>query len=111
MRRNIDAWWPVIEAGAEAIAITASACAAEVKEYAEHLEHDPAYARKAERVSSLTRDLSEIVAAEDCSGLAPARTHRGESRSIHRARCSTGRSCGAWSKDILERAGASSSPG
>ena len=37
MRRNIDAWWPEIEAGAEAIAVTASACAAEVKEYAELL--------------------------------------------------------------------------
>ena len=71
MRRNIDAWWPEIEAGAEAIVITASACAAEVKGYAEHLEHDPAYARKADRVSSLARDLSEVVAAEDCSGLAP----------------------------------------
>ena len=76
MRRNIDAWWPEIEAGAEAIAITASACAAEVKEYAEMLEHDPAYARKAERVSSLARDLSEIVAAEDVSDLAPARSPR-----------------------------------
>ena len=72
MRRNIDAWWPEIEAGAEAVVLTASACAAEVKEYAEFLEHDPDYARKAERVSSLARDLSEIVAAEDCSGLAPA---------------------------------------
>ena len=72
MRRNIDAWWPEIEAGAEAIVITASACAAEVKEYAEHLEHDPAYAGKARRVSSLARDLSEVVAAEDCSGLGPA---------------------------------------
>ena len=71
MRRNIDAWWPEIEAGADAIVITASACASEVKDYAELLEHDPAYAGKAERVASLTRDLSEIVAAEDCSDLAP----------------------------------------
>ncbi len=69
-RRNIDAWWPEIEAGAEAVVVTASACAAEVKEYAELLEDDPAYAGKAERVSSLARDLSEVVAAEDCSGLA-----------------------------------------
>ena len=74
MRRNIDAWWPEIEAGAEAIAITASACALEVKEYAELLQDDPAYAAKAERVSSLARDLSEIVAAEDPSGLVPAQT-------------------------------------
>ena len=72
MRRNIDAWWPEIEAGAEAVVITASACAAEVKAYAELLEHDPAYARKADRVASLTRDLSEIVTAENCSDLAPS---------------------------------------
>ena len=69
MRRNIDAWWPEIEAGAEAVVVTASACAAEVKEYGELLEEDPAYAAKAEHVSSLARDLSEVVAAEDCSGL------------------------------------------
>ena len=76
MRRNIDAWWPEIEAGAEAIVITASACAAEVKEYAELLAYDPAYADKAERVSSLARDLSEVVAPEDCSGLVPAHPPR-----------------------------------
>ena len=70
MRRNIDAWWPQIEAGAEAVVVTASACAAEVKEYAEILEDDPVYAGKAQRVSSLARDLSEVIAAEDCSGLA-----------------------------------------
>ena len=72
MRRNIDAWWPEIEAGAEAIVITASACAAEVKEYAEHLQHDPAYARKAEHIASRARDLGEVVAAEDCSSVVPA---------------------------------------
>ena len=71
MRRNIDAWWPEIEAGAEAVVPTASACAFEVKEYAELLRHDPAYAGKAERVSALARDLCEIVAAEDLSGLVP----------------------------------------
>ena len=76
MRRNIDAWWPEIEAGAEAIVITASACAAEVKEYAELLAYDPDYAGKAERVSSLARDLSEVVAPEDCSGLVPAHPPR-----------------------------------
>ncbi len=34
MRRNVDAWWPEVEQGAEAIVITASACATMVKEYA-----------------------------------------------------------------------------
>ncbi len=61
MRRNIDAWWPHIEAGAEAIVMTASGCGVTVKEYGHHLQHDPAYAEKAARVSALTRDLSEVL--------------------------------------------------
>ena len=60
-RRNIDAWWPAIEAGAEAIVITASGCGAFVKEYGHLLRDDPAYAEKAERVSALTKDLVELL--------------------------------------------------
>jgi glycolate oxidase iron-sulfur subunit len=63
-RRNIDAWWPAIEAGAEAIVMTASGCGAHVREYAHLLEHDPAYAVKAARVTLLTRDIAEVLAAE-----------------------------------------------
>ncbi len=70
MRRNIDAWWPHIEAGAEVIVITASGCGSLVKEYGHHLRDDPAYAAKAARVSALTRDLCEVLAAEN---LAPWR--------------------------------------
>ena len=104
MRRNIDAWWPEIEAGAEAIVITASACAAEVKEYAELLEHDPAYAGKAARVSSLARDLSEVVAAEDCSSLAPARA---PGRVAFHSPCTLqhGQKLSGAVEGILERAG------
>jgi glycolate oxidase iron-sulfur subunit len=61
MRRNIDAWWPHIEAGAEAIVMTASGCGVMVKDYGHLLRHDPAYAGKAARVSALTRDLTEIL--------------------------------------------------
>ncbi|WP_194713692.1 glycolate oxidase subunit GlcF [Noviherbaspirillum soli] len=61
MRRNIDAWWPHVEAGAEAIVMTASGCGATVKEYGHLLEQDPAYAQKAKRISELTRDLSELL--------------------------------------------------
>jgi glycolate oxidase iron-sulfur subunit len=64
MRRNIDAWWPAVEAGAEAIVMTASGCGTTVKEYGHLLARDPAYADKAKRVSALTRDLSEIIAQE-----------------------------------------------
>jgi len=64
MRRNIDAWWPCIEAGAEAIVVTASGCAPMVKDYGRALAGDPDYAGKAARVSELARDISEIIAAE-----------------------------------------------
>jgi glycolate oxidase iron-sulfur subunit len=64
MRRNIDAWWPHLEAGAEAIVMTASGCGVTVKEYAHYLRDDPDYAAKAARVSALTRDIAEVVLAE-----------------------------------------------
>ena len=64
MRRNIDAWWPHLEAGAEAIVVTASGCGALVKEYGYHLREDPRYAAKAARVAALTRDLAEVVDGE-----------------------------------------------
>ncbi|NBC48294.1 MAG: glycolate oxidase subunit GlcF, partial [Gammaproteobacteria bacterium] len=109
MRRNIDAWWPLIEpnagsdagagagadagsganagvgadAGAdidapaaEAILVTASGCGAVVKEYGWLLRDDPEYAAKAERVSALTRDLSELLSAEDLARL-PSPSARG----------------------------------
>ena len=64
MRNNIDAWWPYIEQGAEAIVITASGCGAVIKEYGLLLQHDAAYAEKAQRVSALAKDISEIMLAE-----------------------------------------------
>jgi glycolate dehydrogenase iron-sulfur subunit len=64
MRRNIDAWWPHIMAGAEAIVMTASGCGVTVKEYGHYLNDDPGYAKKAERIASLTKDISEVVFAE-----------------------------------------------
>jgi glycolate oxidase iron-sulfur subunit len=63
MRANIDAWWPLIEGGVEAIVMNASGCGVTVKEYGHILNDDPAYAAKAARVSELTRDLSELLPA------------------------------------------------
>jgi glycolate oxidase iron-sulfur subunit len=60
MRRNIDAWWPYVE-NVEAIVMTASGCGVTVKEYGHLLAHDSAYAAMAARISSMTRDLSEIM--------------------------------------------------
>jgi glycolate oxidase iron-sulfur subunit len=76
MRRNIDAWWPHIEQGAEAIVITASGCGTMVKEYGQALKHDPVYAEKAARVSALAKDIGEILAAEDLEKLRPATPRR-----------------------------------
>jgi glycolate oxidase iron-sulfur subunit len=69
MRRNIDAWWPYIEQGAEALVMTASGCGVLVKEYGELLAGDGAYADKARRISELTRDISEVLQAEALSDL------------------------------------------
>ena len=61
-RRNIDAWWPLIEsAEVEAIVINASGCGAMVAEYAHLLRDDPAYAHKAKRVVELARDVAEFL--------------------------------------------------
>ena len=66
MRRNIDAWWPLVEGltsqgRVEAIVMNASGCGVTVKEYAHALRHDADYAAKAAKVGSLTRDLSELL--------------------------------------------------
>jgi glycolate oxidase iron-sulfur subunit len=62
MRSLIDAWWPRIVSGEiEAIVMTASGCGVTVKEYGDLLAHDPKYREKAARISSLTKDLSEVI--------------------------------------------------
>jgi glycolate oxidase iron-sulfur subunit len=61
MRRAIDAWWPLVEQGIDAVVMTASGCGTLVKEYGHLLEHDARYATKAKRISELTRDASEVL--------------------------------------------------
>jgi glycolate oxidase iron-sulfur subunit len=61
MHANIDAWWPWVEQGVEAIVMNASGCGVTVKEYGHTLRLDPVYAEKAARISALTRDLSELL--------------------------------------------------
>ena len=61
MRRNVDAWWPHVEAGVEAIVMNASGCGVTVKEYGHLLAHDAKYAARAQRISELTCDISEIL--------------------------------------------------
>jgi glycolate oxidase iron-sulfur subunit len=63
MRRNIDAWWPHVEAGVEAIVVTASGCGVQVRDYGHVLADDAVYAEKAAKISSLCRDPLEVVVA------------------------------------------------
>ena len=70
IRRNIDAWWSYIaQNDVEAIVVTASGCGVMIKEYGTLLKHDPIYAEMAERVSALSKDLSEVLAAENLNSL------------------------------------------
>jgi glycolate oxidase iron-sulfur subunit len=65
IRANIDAWWPFVEQGGayevEAIVMNASGCGVMVKDYGHVLKDDAAYAAKAQRISELTQDLSELL--------------------------------------------------
>ena len=61
MRANIDAWWPYVEQGVEALVMNASGCGVTVKEYGHILRDDTVYAATAARLSALTLDLSELL--------------------------------------------------
>ena len=62
MRRNIDAWIPMLESGeVDTIVSSASACALAIKEYAHALADDIQYRDAAARVSAAARDLSELL--------------------------------------------------
>ena len=136
MRRNIDAWWPLVSTdGVEAIVMNASGCGVTVKEYGHSLRHDPAYADKANRIADLTRDLSELLpdivtalkdrlalprSAGSGEGVQPCRPQGGCNppcrpqggwdawRFIRPARCSMARSCAAASRRTCERSASSS---
>lgn len=86
MRALIDAWWPGIESGEiEAIVMTASGCGSTVREYGHLLADDPHYAERAARVSTMTRDLSEILSAErvQIEGLFAAQPSAGKPLAYH----------------------------
>jgi len=85
MRRNVDAWWPLVEGlgdigRVEAIVMNASGCGVMVKEYGQALAHDPLYADKARRIAELTRDLSELL--PELVPKLKARVHNGQARRL-----------------------------
>jgi glycolate oxidase iron-sulfur subunit len=104
MKRNIDAWWPAIERGAEAIVLTASGCGVTVKDYGHLLRHDSDYSSKARRISELAKDISEVLAAEDLSKLELSGAGR---RVAFQSPCTLqhGQGLGALVEGILSAAG------
>ncbi|MBK7729335.1 MAG: glycolate oxidase subunit GlcF [Gammaproteobacteria bacterium] len=82
VRRAIDAWWPHVEQGAEAIVMTASGCGVMVKDYGYLLRDDPVYAGRAARISAMTRDVAEVLMAER-GGLAGANRGAGVRVAFH----------------------------
>jgi glycolate oxidase iron-sulfur subunit len=67
-RRNIDAWTTELDSGAGAVVVTASGCAAFIKDYPDLLADDPTYAEQARRIADLVRDPVEVL---DAAPLAP----------------------------------------
>jgi glycolate oxidase iron-sulfur subunit len=79
VRHNVDALWAEVERGAEAVAVTSSACAAMLSEYERLLKDDPRYAARAARLSALARDISQVLDAEGAplkAALQRGRAHR-----------------------------------
>jgi glycolate oxidase iron-sulfur subunit len=61
-RRNVDAWRKEMARGLDAIVITASGCGTTIKDYGFMLRGDVDYAKDAAKVSSLARDVTELLA-------------------------------------------------
>ena len=109
-RRNIDAWWPLLQERAEALIITASGCAQMVKEYDRLLADDPLYAEKAQQLVSRTKDIAEIIQQED---LEPLRNDtESRPRVAFHASCTLqhGQQLPGVVEDILSRLGYSLAP-
>ncbi len=61
VRRNIAAWLAALDAGAEAIVVASSGCAAFIRDYPDVLADDPAWADKARRLAAAVRDPVEVL--------------------------------------------------
>ncbi len=107
VRRNIDAWWPHVERGAEAILASASGCGVVVKDYAYLLRDDAQYADKAKRISGLARDPVEVIAAEWKRFAPMVAMDHGPQRVAFQSPCSLqhGQQLGGRVEEILEAIG------
>ena len=102
-RRNIDAWWPYVQNGVTAIVMTATGCGNFIQSYGELLRDDPHYREKANRVVSLLRDISQVLAGEDLEKLPRA----GGSRISWHCPCTAqhGQKLDATTRQVLNRLG------
>ena len=108
MRKNIDAMWPHIEIGAEAIVLTASGCGAHFLDYGKLLADDPRYRDKARRISEMTRDIATVVEEEWRDDIAASRLSPAPVRRISfQSSCSLqhGEKLNGVVEELLKRAG------
>jgi glycolate oxidase iron-sulfur subunit len=68
----VDAASAALDEGADTVVSTASACGLMVRDYGRLFADDPAFARRAARVSAATRDLSELIEPVDLGRLCAA---------------------------------------
>ncbi|HUO55270.1 MAG TPA: glycolate oxidase subunit GlcF [Rhodoblastus sp.] len=103
-RANILAWWREIgQGGLDAIVINASGCGTTVKDYGFMFRDDPDFADKAATISSLTRDITELMTE---IGLQAPANPTGRRVAYHSA-CSLqhGQQVRAQPKQLLKEAG------
>ena len=70
-RANLDAWTAALDGGAEAVVVTASGCAAFIKDYPDLLADEPAHAEKARRIAGAVRDPVEVLEAAPPAAVRP----------------------------------------
>lgn len=102
-RRTIDAWMREIDGeGLDAIVVTTSGCGTVIKDYGHLFRDDPLYREKAQKISSLARDITEYLATLEL----PEQEANGVTVAYHAA-CSLqhGQKVTLQPKTLLRRAG------
>lgn len=80
-RRNVRAF---LDLGVDYVIVNSAGCGSTLKEYAELLEGDPLWHRRAEKFTELVRDISELVAMQPFErGLGPVRRRATFQESCH----------------------------
>jgi glycolate oxidase iron-sulfur subunit len=102
-RANIEAWEQEMARGLDAIVISASGCGTVVKNYGYLFKDDPAWAARAEKVASLCKDITEVMAG---LGLKAPVVQTGQAVAYHSA-CSLqhGQKINNQPRELLAQAG------